>query len=114
MEFDTHTTPVSDEERRLAENKKLTLEPLHADIAPEPPSDSEIATRHIIEPAISNVANDIEQNEAPIQPSQEVLGRQPSPVSASSPSYRCTLCIVAVLASLCVIGLMAYLITVKA
>lgn len=80
MEFDNNASPVNDEQRRLAESKKLTLEPLHADISPEAVSDSEIATRHLLEPAVGNVANDTEQNTVPIQPSKSTLDA-PSPSS---------------------------------
>jgi hypothetical protein len=74
MEFDNNT-PVSDEQRRLAEAKKITLQPVHADIQPEDLSDSEIATRHINEPAVANIENDTEQNQAPLQPSSGLLSQ---------------------------------------
>jgi hypothetical protein len=74
MEFDKNMQqPVSDEERRLAETKKLTLEPVHADVVPEAVSDSAIASRHLIEPAIANVANDTEQDASHVQPSKGFL-----------------------------------------
>jgi hypothetical protein len=73
MEFDNNTPPVNDEQRRLAESKKLTLEPVHTDVAPEDVSDSEIATRHLLEPAVGNVTSDTEQNSTPIQPSKSAL-----------------------------------------
>lgn len=69
MEFDNNK-PVSDEQRRLAESKKLTLQPIHADVQPEDKSDSEIVTGHLTAPAIANVPNDTEQDTAPIQPSR--------------------------------------------
>jgi hypothetical protein len=72
MEFDNNT-PVSDEQRRLAESKQITLQPVHADIQPEDQSDSEIATRHINEPAIANIENDTEQNKEPLRPSDGLL-----------------------------------------
>lgn len=72
MEFDT-TTSVSDEQRRLAEAKKITVQPVHSGLQPDDLPDAEIATRHILEPAIPNVDSDIEQNVAPIRPSKSVL-----------------------------------------
>lgn len=75
MEFEDNK-PVSDEDRRLAEAKKLTLQPLHTDIGPEILSDSEIATRHIIEPAITNTSNDTEQMAAQVMPTKSLLDAQ--------------------------------------
>jgi hypothetical protein len=72
MELDTNS-PVSDEQRRLAESKKLTLQPMHTDIAPDDLPDTEIAARHVNEPAIANAENDTEQNAAVIQPSSSLL-----------------------------------------
>lgn len=72
MEFEDNK-PVSDEDRRLAEAKKLTLQPMHTDITPEDLSDSEIGNRHILEPAITNVSNDTEQMVAQIMPTQSFL-----------------------------------------
>jgi hypothetical protein len=69
MELDTKS-PVSDDERRLAESKKLTLEPVHADVGPDDLPDAEIAARHINEPAIANLENDTEQTAAVVQPSK--------------------------------------------
>jgi hypothetical protein len=79
MEFD-HDTPANDEQRRLAEAKKITLQPIHADIQPDETRDSEIAAHHLASPAIANIPNDIEQDTVPIQPSKGLLGSQ----SASS------------------------------
>lgn len=76
MEFEKDA-PTSDADRRLAEAKKLTLQPLHGDIVPDAPQDSEIATRHILEPAISNVNNDIEENTSQVLPTQSLLDSQP-------------------------------------
>jgi hypothetical protein len=79
MEFDTDHTPTPDEDRRLAEAKQLTLQPLHDDIAPEPTSNTEAAARHLAEAAIGNVENDIEQNVPLMQPSKGMLqGDQPA------------------------------------
>lgn len=60
MEFEKDT-PISDEQRRLAETKKITLQPVHANITPDDISDSEIANSHINGQPIANVHNDIEQ-----------------------------------------------------
>ena len=72
MEFDNNT-PVSDEQRRLAESKKITVTPVHSDIRPEDLSASEIVAQHLNAPAIANVENDTEQNKAPVQPSNGLL-----------------------------------------
>ena len=69
MEFDTNS-PVSDEQRRLAETKRITLQPVHADIAPEPIPDAEIAANYDNSPAVANIDIDTEQNAELIQPSR--------------------------------------------
>ena len=74
MEFD-NTTPVSDEQRRLAESKKITVQPVHADIQPDDLPASEIAAHHLNAPAIANIEDDTEQNKAPIQPSSGLLSQ---------------------------------------
>jgi hypothetical protein len=74
MEFDNNA-PVSDDQRRLAESKKITLQPVHTDVQPDDLADTEIAARHLNEPAIANVETDTEQNSAPMQPSAELLAR---------------------------------------
>jgi hypothetical protein len=71
MEFDSNS-PVNDEARRLAESKKLTLQPVHTDVAPEE-IEGETVARHLAGPAIANVSNDIEQDTASIQPSEGIL-----------------------------------------
>ena len=77
MEFDKNT-PASEEDRRLAEAKKLTLEPLHSDIAPEPEPDAEIVARHLNDGALANVPNDTEQASNAVQPSKGMLqNKQP-------------------------------------
>lgn len=95
MEFDNNT-PVSDEQRRLAEAKKITIQPVHTDIQPDDLPDAEIATRHVLEPAIPNVSSDVEQNTAPIAPSAGVLKRKVTP-----PRRRVTLTLVGI----CLIGI---------
>jgi hypothetical protein len=72
MEFDNNA-PVTDDQRRLAESKKLTLQPVHSDVEPDAPADAEIAARHLNEPAIANVETDTEQNVAAVQPSSGLL-----------------------------------------
>lgn len=66
MEFDKDK-PVSDEERRLAEAKKVTVQPIHANITPDDISDSEIAASHINGQPIANPPNDIEQDAPPVR-----------------------------------------------
>lgn len=73
MEFEDNR-PTSDADRRLAEAKKLTLQPVHADIQPEGPLDSEIAARHANGPAIANVSIDTEEATTQLQPTQSILG----------------------------------------
>ena len=77
MEFDKDK-PASDDERRLAETKKLTLQPMHSDIEPEPVSDAQTVARHLAGPAIENSEIDTEQNAPLIQPSKSVL-EKPQP-----------------------------------
>lgn len=74
MEFDNTTTPVRDEQRRLAESKKITLQPVHDNIQPEDTPDSEIASRHLADPLISNNSvGDSEDSSSAVQPSKGVL-----------------------------------------
>lgn len=91
MELDTHT-PVSDDERRLAESKKLTLQPVHANVSPDDLPDAEIAAHHVNEPAIGNIESDTEQNVSAIQPSSSVTNAQGQDTSSNR-----TLAIAAVL-----------------
>lgn len=72
MEFEENK-PTSDADRRMAEAKKLTLQPIHADVIPENPSDSEVASRHLNEPAIANIATDIEESTSIVQPTESLL-----------------------------------------
>lgn len=75
MEFEKNT-PVSDEDRRLAEAKKLTLQPIHAEITPDGPSDAEIATAHITGPVIGNAGGDIEDATTRVMPTESFLTDQ--------------------------------------
>lgn|GEM_PF-1443945 len=85
MEFDKDTASVSDEQRRSAETKKLTLEPIHGDVTPEETPDSEVVAQHLTGPAIQNAPNDIEQGRQPIQPAPQT--QQPRPIPTKSPLY---------------------------
>ena len=76
MEFDK-VTPASEQDRRLAETKKLTLQPLHDNVAPEAISDTETVAHHLVEPAIANVSNDVEQDATLVQPSAGLLSEIP-------------------------------------
>jgi hypothetical protein len=71
-----NNSPVSDEQRRLAEAKKVTLQPLHADIRPEDRPDAEIVAQHMHETPLANIPSDTEQDTMPVQPSKELLGRK--------------------------------------
>jgi hypothetical protein len=75
MEFENNS-PVSDEDRRLAEAKKLTLQPIHTDVIPDEISDSEIATAHIIAPTLGNASNDTEDATTRVMPTKSLLGSQ--------------------------------------
>lgn len=84
MEFEDNR-PTSDEDRRLAEAKKLTLTPIHNDVAPEGPSDTELAAQHINGPAIANISTDTEAGDAHMQPSKGLLEAQPTAVQSRKP-----------------------------
>jgi hypothetical protein len=66
MEFDNNTQ-IDDERRRLAEAKKLVLQPIHSDIVPESTANANDTSSINISP-IANIESDTEQNAAPIQP----------------------------------------------
>ncbi|MDN5274794.1 MAG: hypothetical protein JWP06_695 [Candidatus Saccharibacteria bacterium] len=70
MEFEKDA-PVSDEQRQLAEAKKITVQPAHTNIIPEDISDSEIANQHINGQPIGNVRNDIEQDMPTLRPADD-------------------------------------------
>jgi len=76
MEFEKNTS-VSDEQRRLAETKKLTLEPVHNDVAPEDISDSQVVAQHLMNPAIENAPNDIEQSKRVVTPAKSTPDTAP-------------------------------------
>jgi hypothetical protein len=73
MEYDKITL-ASDADRRLAEAKKLTLEPLHGDIAQDKEPDAAVVARHLTEGALANAPNDTEQTAVSVQPSTGLLG----------------------------------------
>lgn len=81
MEFDdnTNSTPITEEQRRLAATKKVTLQPVHGDVSPAGQTDAEIAAHHLASPAIANAPNDTEQNKRPVMPSKEHLEASPLP-----------------------------------
>jgi len=85
MEFEKDTSPVSDEQRRLAETKKLTLEPMHEHIAPDDIADSQIAAQHLAGPALQNAPNDMEQSKRVEAPEKSTLVSSPSASTTSSP-----------------------------
>lgn len=74
--------PITDEDRRLAESKKLTLNPIHNRITSDDVPDEQIATNHLVNPPIANAPNDTEQDSQPIKP---VSGtQQPTPTHNAS------------------------------
>jgi hypothetical protein len=79
MEFEKNTSQVSDEQRRLAETKKLTLRPIHEDIAPEDMPDSQLVASHLTGPALQNAPNDMEQSSRPLQPVPQ--NQRPTPTA---------------------------------
>jgi len=82
MEFDNNA-PISDEQRKLAETKRVVIEPVHSNIEPETRPDGEVAAHHLVEPPAANTSNDIEQTAIPIQPS-ESMRSQPAPIQKTS------------------------------
>ena len=78
MEFEKDT-PTPDADRRLAETKKLTLEPLHTDIGPDEEPESTVVARHLSEGALANAPNDTEQEQMPVKPSASLLGNEDQP-----------------------------------
>ncbi|HMI09013.1 MAG TPA: hypothetical protein VK497_01270 [Candidatus Saccharimonadales bacterium] len=78
MEFE-QKPPTSDEDRRLAEAKKLTLQPLHGDLAPEDEPDAAVVARHLTQGALANTPNDTEQASVPVRPSTGLLDHTDEP-----------------------------------
>jgi hypothetical protein len=87
MEFEDNR-PTSEADRRLAEAKKLTLQPVHADVHPEGPLDSEIAAAHVNGQAIANVSNDTEEMTTQLQPTQSFLDANHPTIAAPAPQSR--------------------------
>lgn len=86
MEFENDSNPshaVTDEERRLAASKKLRLNPIHADLAPDDDSDAEIAARHLAAPALKNAPGDVEQESQRLTPQKTTLPVSPLPEHVS-------------------------------
>jgi hypothetical protein len=81
MEFENNTSS-NDEDRRLAEAKKIVIEPLHAAVIPEDLPEAEAAARAGNAPA-ANATNDIELTDQAqlVQPSPSALNKQTSTVS---------------------------------
>lgn len=76
MELETNT-PISDEARLLAQSKKLTLQPVHAEVSAEDLPDSVIVGQHLARGAMANIAMDTEQNAASIIPLDEAISPMP-------------------------------------
>lgn len=66
MEFEKNA-PVSEEQRRLAETKKVQVQPVHDNITPDDIADSEIASSHINGQPIANIQTDMEQDTPTLQ-----------------------------------------------
>ncbi len=88
MEFE-NDQPADDEQRRLAEAKKITLQPLHAGITPDPIPDAEIAAQKTREtsPNIPIDSEDTNVSEL-LQPSKSALdkplGNKPAAIDTRS------------------------------
>ena len=104
MEFDKDT-PASDEARRLAESKKLILQPVHVSVAPEE-TEGEMVARHLASPAIANVAGDIEQDTPSIQPSESIRQKDNAPRKTHRFSFLFAILFVLALTTL---GVLTYL-----
>lgn len=84
MEFEDNT-PITDEQRLRAEAKQLNIQPLDPSVKPEERSEEYTAAEHLREPALANVANDVEQNAPAVQPTPSLI----SPTAAKkAPSLR--------------------------
>ena len=105
MEFDKNSS-ISDEQRRLAEAKQVTVQPIHADIQPEDQPDSEIVAQHMQEPPIANIPSDTEQDTAPIKPSRGLINQ---PVAKKSVHTGIILVITLPLAALLIVGIFLWL-----
>lgn len=85
MELDNNAqTPAPDDAKRLAEAKRVTIQPLHPEVAPEELPDSQVAAEQDNSPTIGNVAGDIEQNASPVPPARDT----PHPSPDTTPPVR--------------------------
>lgn len=76
-EFTTQGPAGPDSATPGAEVRRVTLQPLHDDVAPEDESDGQIAAHHANAPAIGNIASDREQTgTATTPPSQPQTAEQ--------------------------------------
>jgi hypothetical protein len=73
MDSNTTIELTSEDERRQAEARNVTIEPLHQDITPESEPDSVAVAQHVNGPAIANAPNDIEQDSTLILPAKETV-----------------------------------------
>lgn len=86
MELDTNT-PVSDDARLLAQAKKLTLQPIHADVVADEMPDSVIVAQHLTQAPVGNLAIDTEQNSPLIIPTDTEASNQPTDATGQTRLY---------------------------
>lgn len=82
MEFENNSS-VSDEERRLADAKKVTITPLHSEVVPEAPAEAEVIAREQNRAPQANTLNDTEHTDQTqlIQPTPSALHKESTTVS---------------------------------
>lgn len=68
-----HLGKIPEDIRLEAENRQLTMQPLHSVVIPDPEPASIEAARHTRDAPIANATNDTEQNALPIQPAKGFL-----------------------------------------
>ncbi len=102
MEFDNNS-PVSDEQRRLAEAKRITLQPIHSNITPEDTPDAETAAQHAGDPPIKNIETDIEQNRQPLLSTRSALRN----LEAAGSSPRTGAAVITVVVAITIVGIAA-------
>jgi hypothetical protein len=73
MDSNTTIELTSEDERRQAEARNITIEPLHQGIIPESEPDAIVVAQHVNGPAIANAPNDIEQDSALVQPRTQTV-----------------------------------------
>jgi hypothetical protein len=86
MELETNTS-VSDDARLLAQAKKLTLQPVHADVSAEDLPDSVVVAQHINGAAVANLDIDTEQNIPAIIPLEKSTDGLPTDRKALARLY---------------------------